>query len=52
MFVVLSRERWGVSSTKRFAFWDWGIEGTYVWCLVIANIFMGLGGAKRSAEII
>ena len=27
------------SLVKRFTWWDWGIKGNYVWCLVIVVIF-------------
>ena len=35
------------SLEKRFTWWEWGIEGNYVWCLVVIVIFMELGGANR-----
>ena len=40
------------SLAKRFTWQDWGIEGNYVWCLVIVVIFMGLGGANRWGDVL
>ena len=34
---------------KRFV-WSW-VGGSYVWCLVIVVIFMGLGGAEVEREV-
>ena len=44
-------EVWGVSLTWQGGLpGGTGVGGNYVWCLVIVDIFMGLGEEQRGGE--